>query len=60
MLNNTNLITTSTLITKINEFKNKVPNITNLATTASLTAVENEIPNVSNLVETLDYNTTSQ
>ena len=60
MLNNTNLVTAITLNAKINEVKNKVPNITNLATTTSLTAVENEIPNVSNLVETLDYNTTSQ
>ena len=60
MLNNTNLVTTSTLNARINQVKNKVPNITNLATTTSLTAVENEIPNVSNLVETLDYNTTSQ
>ena len=37
--------------------KNKIPNITNLATTADLTTVENKIRNVSNLVEKTDYNT---
>ena len=31
------------------EVKNKIPNITNLATSAALTAAENKIPNVSNL-----------
>ena len=36
---------------KINEVKGEIPNITNLATTAALTAVENKIPNVSNLVK---------
>ena len=60
MLNNTSLVTTSTLNAKINEVRSKVSNITNLATATSLTAVEKEIPNVSNLVETLDYNATSQ
>ena len=35
---------------KINEFKGKIPSITNLASATALTAVENEIPNVSNLV----------
>ena len=39
--------------------KNKIPNITNLATTADLTTVENKIRNVSNLVEKTDYNTKS-
>ena len=34
-----------------------VPNITNLATTAALTAVENKISNVSNLVKKTDHNT---
>ena len=29
---------------KINEVKYEIPNITNLATTSSLTAVENKIP----------------
>ena len=36
---------------KINQVKNKIPNITNLATPTALTAVENKIPNVSNLVK---------
>ena len=37
-------ITTSTALNaKINEVKNKIPNITNLATTTALTAVENKI-----------------
>ena len=31
----------------------KIPSITNLATTTSLTAIENKIPNVSNLVKKL-------
>ena len=39
--------------------KNKIPNITNLATTADLTTVENKIRNVSNLVEKTDYKTKS-
>ena len=42
---------------KISEAKNKIPNITNLATTTALIAVENKILNVSNLVKTTDYNT---
>ena len=37
--------------------KNKIPNITNLATTTALTAVENKILNVSNLVKKTDHNT---
>ena len=37
--------------------KNKIPNITNLVTTTSFTAVENRIHNVSNLVKLFDYNT---
>ena len=36
---------------------NKIPKITNLATTTALTAVENKIPNISNLVKKTDYNT---
>ena len=39
----TNLATNTTLNAKINEVKNKIPNITNLATTAALTAVENNL-----------------
>ena len=35
----------------------KKSNITNLATTATLTAVQNKIPNVSNLVKKTDYDT---
>ena len=31
--------------------KEEIPNITNLAATAALTAVENKIPNVSDLVK---------
>ena len=41
---------TTAVNAKINQAKNKQPNITNLATTTALTAVENKIPNVSNLV----------
>ena len=37
--------------------KGEIPNITNIETTAALTAVENKIPNVSNLVKTTDYHT---
>ena len=36
--------------------KNKIPNITNLATTSAFTAVENKTPNVSNIVKKTDYN----
>ena len=34
-----------------NEIKNKIPNITNLATNTAPTAVENEIPNARHLVK---------
>ena len=37
--------------TKIKDTEGKIPSITNLATTAALTAVEYKIPNVSNLVK---------
>ena len=47
----TNLATNNTLNSKINDVQNKIPNITNLATTTALTAVENKIPYVSNLVK---------
>ena len=40
-----------------NVVENKIPNITNLATTTVLTAVENKIPNASNLVKKTNYNT---
>ena len=46
----TNLATATAFNAKINEVKNKIPNITNLVTIA-LTAVENKIRNVSNLVK---------
>ena len=35
----------------MNEVKGKIPNIANLATTSSLTAVGNKIPSFSNLVK---------
>ena len=47
----TTTTTTTAFNAKINEVKNKIPNITNLATTTALIAVENIIPNVSNLVK---------
>ena len=43
----------SSLNAKISEAKVEIPNITNLVTTSSLTAVENEIPSVNNLVKKL-------
>ena len=52
-----NVATSTALNAKINEIKNKIPNIANLAATTALTAVENKIPNVSNLVKKTDYNT---
>ena len=36
--------------------KSKIPNITILATTTTLTAVANKIPNVGNLIKKTDYN----
>ena len=47
----TNLVTTSTVNVKINEIKNEVHSITNLATTTAVTAVESKIPIFSNLVK---------
>ena len=35
----------------MNEVKGEIPSITNLATTAALTAMENKIPDVSDLVK---------
>ena len=43
--------------TGVNEVKNKIPKVNNLASTTALTAVENKIPKVSNLVKKTDYNT---
>ena len=37
----------------MNDFKNKIPNTTNLATTTDLASVENKTPNVRNLVKKL-------
>ena len=58
-----NLDTNTTLHSKINEIKNKIPNINSLATTTVLllllvlllatTAVENKLPNVINFVKKL-------
>ena len=56
LLNITNLATNAALKAKINEVKEKIYSITNLATT-TLTAVENKIPNIINLVKKTDYNT---
>ena len=42
---------------KLTELKNKIRNVSNLATKTVLTAVENKIPDASNLVKKTDYNT---
>ena len=47
---------TAALNAKINEVKDKIPNITNLARTFALIAVENKIPNISNLVKKIKWN----
>ena len=39
------------------ELENKIPDISNLATKAALTALENKVPSISNLVKKADYNT---
>ena len=49
-INETNLITTTTLYAETNEVK-KIAYIINLATTTVLTTVENKIPNVGNSVK---------
>ena len=51
------LLGTTTLNAKINEVKNKIPNINNLATFTAHTANENKMPNVINLVRKADCNT---
>ena len=49
-----NVATYTALHAEINEVKNKITNITNLATTTTaLSDVENKIPNVSNFVKNL-------
>ena len=40
---------------KINEVKNKIPNITNLATNSALIAVENKIPDHSKYITTPEF-----
>ena len=39
-----------------NEIKNKIPNITNLATTIALTVVENKIPDLRKYSTTPEFN----
>ena len=51
------MATNTTFNPKINEIQNKIPNITNLATTTAVTAVENKIPNVGSLSRKHEYNT---
>ena len=48
------LVTIGSLNTKISKVKGEIRSITNLTTTATLTAVENKVPNVSDLVEKAD------
>ena len=42
---------------KVKHIEDKIPDITNLATTTALTAAENKRLNVINLVKKIDYNT---
>ena len=53
----TNLATTAALNAKINEITGELSNITDLATSTTLTAVENIILEVRNLVKKTDCNT---
>ena len=61
MVKKVNVIDTSKLVnetdynTKIKDGEDNIPSVSNLATTAALTAVKNKIPNVSNLVKKADY-----
>ena len=50
-----NLATDTTLNAKINETKNEIPGINNLAATAALTTIENKVLNVIDLVIKVDY-----
>ena len=50
------MATKAFLNAKINEVKWEIPSITNLATTAALTAVKNKIPDISNLVKNTNCN----
>ena len=45
------------LNTKINDVKERIPDITNLATNTTLTDVENKVSNNSDLVRKADYHT---
>ena len=45
------VLLTQLLLLLLNEVKNKIPTITNLATSTAPTTVENDIPNVSDLVQ---------
>ena len=40
---------------KIKDMEDKIPSLTNSATTTALIVVENKIPNISTLVEKADY-----
>ena len=51
-----NLAFNTALNAKVNEFKNEVLDITNLAVNNALTVTENKVPNVNNLVKKADYN----
>ena len=61
MVKKVNVIDTSKLVnktdynTKIKDGEDNIPSVSNLATTAALTAVKNKIPNVSNLFKKADY-----
>ena len=51
----TNLATAAALNAKINEIKNKILNIANLAATNALAAVENKKPDHSNYISTPEF-----
>ena len=51
----TNLATNTTLNAKINDVKNEILSITNLAITTALTTVENKIPDHSKYITTPDF-----
>ena len=50
------MATNASLNAKINEVKNEIPSITNLATTTALTAIENKIPDHSKYITTPKFN----
>ena len=57
LVKSVNVIDTSKLVNKTDynaktkDIRDKIPSITNLATTASLSTVEKKMPNVTNLVK---------